>query len=64
MITADAGGFMPHDARRTFDTRWLESGIPLNIIERQMRHKNPATTMAYAHYLEVDEVKGAIKLPY
>lgn len=64
LIAADAGGFMPHDARRTFGTRGLEGGTPINVIQRQMRHKNPATTMAYAQYLEVDEIKRAIKLPY
>jgi len=64
LIAADAGGFMPHDARRTFGTRGLESGTPPNVIQRQMRHKDPATTMGYAQYLEVDEIKRAIKLPY
>jgi integrase len=55
---------MPHAARRAFGTRGLEAGTPINIIQRQMRHKKPATTMNYAQYLEVDEIKRAIKLPY
>lgn len=36
---------MPHDARRTFGTHGLETGTPINIIQRQKRHKNSATTM-------------------
>lgn len=64
LIAADAGGFMPHDARRTFATRGLESGTPLNAIQGQMRHINPSTTMGYAEYLQMKEIRESVKLPY
>lgn len=39
--------FSPHDCRRTFCTRLLESGIDLATVQRLMSHESPETTIRY-----------------
>lgn len=40
-------GLSPHRLRGTFATMHSESGTPIQIIQKMMRHKNVSTTMAY-----------------
>ena len=51
MIAANAGigleGLTPHRLRGTFATLMSEQGVPIQTIQRVMRHKSPITTMAY-----------------
>lgn len=41
------GHLTPHRLRGTFATLLSESGVPIQTIQRVMRHKNHATTMGY-----------------
>ncbi|MES2320828.1 MAG: site-specific integrase [Pseudomonadota bacterium] len=43
-------GITPHRLRGTFATLLSEEGVPIQTIQKVMRHKNPMTTM---NYLEV-----------
>jgi integrase len=40
-------GITPHRLRGTFATLLSESGVPIQTIQRVLRHKHPMTTMAY-----------------
>lgn len=40
-------GITPHRLRGTFATLLSEAGVPIQTIQKVMRHKNPMTTMAY-----------------
>lgn len=40
-------GITPHRLRGTFATLLSESGVPVQTIQRVMRHKSPMTTMGY-----------------
>ena len=40
-------GITPHRLRGSFATLLSEQGVPIQTIQRVMRHKSPATTMAY-----------------
>jgi integrase len=40
-------GITPHRLRGTFATLLSEAGVPIQTIQRVMRHKHPMTTMAY-----------------
>lgn len=44
-------GITPHRLRGTFATQLSVEGVPIQIIQKVMRHKDPMTTMTY---LEVD----------
>jgi integrase len=39
----------PHWLRHTFGTRALERKAPLEVVQRQLGHADPRTTMRYAH---------------
>lgn len=51
MIVANARcktkGITPHRLRGTFATMLSEAGVPIQTIQRVMRHKSPMTTMGY-----------------
>lgn len=40
-------GITPHRLRGTFATMLSEAGVPIQTIQKVMRHKSPMTTMAY-----------------
>ena len=40
-------GITPHRLRGTFATLLSEAGVPVQTIQRVMRHKSPVTTMGY-----------------
>lgn len=40
-------GITPHRLRGTFATMLSEAGVPIQTIQKVMRHKSPLTTMAY-----------------
>jgi integrase len=40
-------GLTPHRLRGTFATLLSERGLPIQTIQRVMRHKDPLTTMRY-----------------
>lgn len=46
-MTCDLQGITPHRLRGTFATLLAEHGVPIQEIQRVMRHKSPLTTMAY-----------------
>lgn len=45
--TCSIKGITPHRLRGTFATLLSEAGVPVQTIQRVMRHKNHATTMGY-----------------
>jgi integrase/recombinase XerC len=51
MLSANAvcgiDGLTPHRLRGTFATLLSEQGLPIQTIQRVMRHKDPLTTMRY-----------------
>ncbi|RFP32434.1 site-specific integrase [Duganella sp. BJB476] len=51
MLQANAAcatkGITPHRLRGTFATMLSEAGVPIQTIQKVMRHKSPMTTMAY-----------------
>jgi integrase len=49
-------GLTPHRLRGTFATLLSEAGVPVQVIQRVMRHKDPVTTMGY---LETDLGRAA-----
>lgn len=49
-------GLTPHRLRGTFATLLSEAGVPVQTIQRVMRHKDPVTTMGY---LETDLSRAA-----
>lgn len=55
----------PHWLRHTFGTRALERKAPLEVVQRQLGHADPRTTMRYAHaqlerlQQELDQAFGA-----
>lgn len=55
----------PHWLRHTFGTRALERKAPLEVVQRQLGHADPRTTMRYAHaqlerlQLELEQAFGA-----
>ena len=44
----------PHVLRHTMATMALQHGTPLEIVQRMLNHKNPATTQIYAEMNKVD----------
>ena len=42
----------PHSLRHTFVTLALKGGAPLQLVQVAARHRNPATTIRYAHDLD------------
>jgi integrase len=55
---------IPHDARHTLVTSLLEKGIPIHTVQAIARHKNPSTTMGYAHSLEAEQLAKITPNPY
>jgi integrase len=49
-------GLTPHRLRGTFATLLSEAGVPVQVIQKVMRHKDPLTTM---RYLESDVSRAA-----
>ncbi len=45
--TCKIEGITPHRLRGTFATLLSEAGVPIQTIQRVLRHKHPMTTMAY-----------------
>lgn len=45
--TCAISGITPHRLRGTFATLLSEAGVPIQTIQKVMRHKNPMTTMFY-----------------
>jgi integrase/recombinase XerC len=46
-LSCSTKGLTPHRLRGTFATLLSESGVPIQTIQKVMRHKSPMTTMAY-----------------
>ena len=46
---ANITGFRFHDLRHTSATRMVEAGVPLFTVGQILGHRNPQTTMRYAH---------------
>lgn len=47
--------FKPHDARRTFITMMLNSGVPIHEVQAQVGHARGDTTLAYAGATDASE---------
>jgi len=41
--------FQTHQFRHTVETRMVNSGVPMHIIQRYLGHESPAMTQVYAH---------------
>ena len=54
---ANLGGVTPHDLRRTFATRMLESGCDLFLLQRAMGHASVTTTARYDRRTEKSREK-------
>jgi len=39
----------PHQFRHTVGTRMINTGVPVHIVQRYLKHTSPEMTMNYAH---------------
>ncbi len=44
--------FQPHQFRHTIGTKMINSGIPVHIVQRYLKHSSPEMTMNYAHLFD------------
>jgi len=48
----------PHGLRHTFAARLRENGVPIEVIARQLGHKNIQTTLIYTHITKEQEIEA------
>ena len=63
-LNAGCRPFSPHDLRRTFATRLIESGIDLFTIQRLLGHADPQTTARYDRRSEESKRKATAFLDF
>jgi integrase/recombinase XerD len=48
--------FAPHQLRHAHALELLREGVPLNVIQRQLGHRNPGVTSIYLQRIDPDEI--------
>lgn len=56
--------FKPHDARRTFITEALETGVPLATVQMAAGHARAETTLIYARAVDAKKARKQLNLRY
>jgi site-specific recombinase XerD len=62
-LAAQAGvrrRFAPHQLRHAHAVELAREGVPLNIIQRQLRHVNLGTTSIYLQGIDTEEIIAAV----
>src|SRR5436190_1056127 len=55
--------FAPHQLRHAHAVELAREGVPLNIIQRQLRHANLGTTSIYLQGIDTEEIIAAVHSP-